>query len=153
MRERYVVLCKKNQQLSILHEMNMKITINDERKIFAVQQEFSGLFPYLRIEFHAKPEKKGGIASKKMISASSKTIGECRVIHKKGTITITPNLTVAELEEHFRDVFGLTITIYRRSGKTWLRTSLTSSWTLGEQNRMGEELSKHSTLDEDQAAE
>lgn len=131
----------------------MKITINDQRKIFAVQQEFSEQFPYLRIEFHAKPVKKGGVASKKVISHSSKTIGECRVIHKKGTITITPNLTVAELEEHFRDVFGLSVVICRRSGKAWLGTSLTNSWTLEEQNKMGGELSKHESLDENQAAE
>ena len=120
----------------------MKIIINDHRKIFAVQEEFSNFFPYLKIVFHARPAKKGAAPSGKIVSAPSKTLGECRLQHNKGTITISPEMTVAELENHFSDIYGLDVSIYRQSGKAWLETSATDSWTLAQQNKMGEELSR-----------
>jgi hypothetical protein len=131
----------------------MKISINDHRKIFAVKEEFSRFFPYLTLEFHGKPEKKDGPSSKKMIKHASKTIGECRVIHKKGSLTLTPHLTVADLEETFRDVFGLSVIVYRKTGKAWLEISLSDKWTLEQQNKLGEELSEKGYIEEDQAAE
>jgi hypothetical protein len=43
----------------------MKLTINDSRKIFAIQHEFSEIFPCLKVEFFAKPPKAGGVPSQK----------------------------------------------------------------------------------------
>ena len=71
----------------------------------------------------------------------SKTLGECRVIHSKGTITITPQMTVANLEQNMNDVFGLSVQVFRKSGNAWLETSVTDNWTLEQQNNQGEELS------------
>lgn len=71
----------------------------------------------------------------------SKTLGECRTIHKKGQITITPNMTVNDLEQCFSDIFGLGVQVFRKSGKVWLETTVTDGWTLEEQNNQGKELS------------
>ncbi len=120
----------------------MKITINDSRKIFAIQEEFSKLFPYLKLEFFAKPHTAGGGSPKKQIKHNSKTLGECRTIHNKGKITITPNMTVSDLEQNFGDVYGLGVQVFRKSGKVWLETTVTDGWTLDEQNSQGESLSK-----------
>lgn len=38
----------------------MKIAINDNRKIFAIQEEFNTAFPYLKLEFYSKPHKSQG---------------------------------------------------------------------------------------------
>lgn len=119
----------------------MKIIINDRRKIFAIQEDFNTMFPYLKLEFFAKPHKIGGPSAKKFMKSSSKTLGECRTIHKKGTITITPKMTVSDLEQNFADTFGLSVQVFRKSGKVWLETTVTDSWTLEEQNRQGEALS------------
>jgi len=119
----------------------MQIIINDHRKIFAVQEEFNNLFPYLKIEFFAKAHKTGAPSSKKIIKHHSKTLGECRTIHNKGTFTISPNMTVAELEQNFSDVYGLSVQVFRKSGKFWLETSITDNWPLQKQNKQGEELS------------
>ena len=51
-------------------------------------------------------------------------------------------MTVIDLEKKFREVFGLGIQVFRKSGKAWLETTLTDNWTLEEQNRQGEALSK-----------
>jgi hypothetical protein len=120
----------------------MKLAINDKRKIFAIQDEFNALFPYLKLEFFAKPHKPGGASAKKLMKSNSKTLGECRTIHSDGKITITAEMTVSDLEQSFSDVYGLGVQVFRQSGKVWLETTVTDHWTLDEQNRQGEALSK-----------
>ena len=120
----------------------MKILINDRRKISGIQEEFNVLFPYLKLEFFPKPSSRGGKSSEKTIANPSKTLGECRTVHKKGSITITPGMTVSDLADRFRDIYGLEIHLSRNSGKMWLETTLTENWTLEEQNKQGEALSK-----------
>jgi hypothetical protein len=51
-------------------------------------------------------------------------------------------MTVSNLEQKFRDVYGLSVQVFRRSGKAWLETTFTDGWTLEEQNSQGEDLSK-----------
>jgi hypothetical protein len=128
--------------LHSLKEKTMKISINDHRKIHAIQDEFNQVFPYLKIEFFSKPHVSGGQSSKKMMTSSSKTLGECRTVHNKGSITISPELTVDELEQRFMDVYGLSIQVFRKSGKVWLETTITDGWTLEKQNEQGKELSE-----------
>ncbi|MCE3227700.1 MAG: hypothetical protein K0S32_2251 [Bacteroidetes bacterium] len=120
----------------------MKLLINDRRKVFAIQESFNAAFPYLKLEFFSKPHQRGGATSKKLIKVSSKTLGECRVIHNSGSITIMPSMTVSELEQHFNDIYGLSVQVFRKSGKVWLETTVTDGWTLQEQNTQGEALSK-----------
>lgn len=120
----------------------MKVTINDKRKIFAIQEEFNQLFPYLKLEFFSKPHKPGGATAKKFVKHNSKTLGECRTVHNMGQITITPQMTVTDLEQRFSDVYGLGVQVFRQSGKVWLETTVTDKWTLEEQNSQGEALSK-----------
>ncbi len=119
----------------------MKININDNRKIFAIQEEFNMMFPFLKIEFFSKPHKVNGPSAKKLMKHNSKTLGECRTIHNKGEITITPGLTVSDLEQRFQDVYGLNVQVFRKSGKIWLETTVTDGWSLDEQNKQGEALS------------
>lgn len=121
----------------------VKITINDHRKIFAIQQDFNEAFPYLKLEFFKKSNSSGGQPGMKPVE-ENKTIAECRTRHNNGTIEINPNMTVADLEHYFADVFGITVNVWRKSGKVWLETSVTEGWTLLEQNKQGEALSKAS---------
>lgn len=118
----------------------MKISINDHRKIFALQQAFATAFPYLKLEFFAKPHQEKGRPSRKFVKHPSVTVGDCRTLHNTGNITITENMTVAELERRFADVYGLGVQLFRKSGTTWLETSVTSDWSLSEQNKAGENL-------------
>ncbi len=118
----------------------MKIAINDHRKVFAIQEAFAKAFPYLKLEFLAKPHQAQGGHSGKFIRHNSITVGECRTQHKTGNITITENMTVADLEKRFADVYGLRVQVFRKSGKVWLETTVTSDWTLKDQNKQGESL-------------
>ena len=120
----------------------MKITINDHRKIFAIQEEFSAVFPYLKLDFLSKPHEPSGEAGKKAVTNESKTLDECRTIHNKGEITITQSMTIADLEERFEDVYGLGVQVFCKSDKKWVDTSTTKKFTLEEQNRAGKALDK-----------
>lgn len=120
----------------------MKISITDHRKIFAIQKEFSELFPYLKPVFFAKASRPDGKPSKKETLHPSKTLGECRTIHNKGTVTITPNMTAEELFQTFRDVYGLSVELYRKLGTEWFEMTPKGEWTLEELNKEGEELAQ-----------
>ena len=93
----------------------MRIEINNNRKIFAIQEEFNSSFPNLKIEFYEKPSKPGGSPSGKKVNSNSKTLAECRAVHNTGSISILPGMTVGELNQNFRDVYGLTTVISQNS--------------------------------------
>lgn len=100
----------------------MKIQINDHRKIFALQEEFNKFFPNLKIEFLSKPSKVGNPPSEKLVKGA-KTLGDCRVVHNKGELTLLPSTTVADLKQTLADTYGLSIVILRRSGHKWIETN------------------------------
>jgi hypothetical protein len=120
---------------------NLKITISDDRKIQAIQNEFKKAFPFLSIEFFVKPHTKYGSSPHKFIKSHAKTLGECRTLHKKGHVEISPGMAVKTLEEMFQDNYGISILIFRKSGKTWLETTATDGWSLEKQNAEGKALS------------
>lgn len=120
----------------------MNLTINDKSSISAVQEEFNSCFPYLKLEFFLKPHKPGGATAREYLIPENKTIGECRTVRNKGKVKLLPGMSVLELEQSFRDIYGLAVQVFRKSGKVWLETTVTDNWTLEEQNRQGEELSK-----------
>jgi hypothetical protein len=113
----------------------MKLQINDHRKIFAVQEEFNKLFPHLKIEFMSKPNKVGGQSSGKVLE-SSKKLGDCRVVHNKGELTLLPSLTAADLKQTFSDTYGLAIAIFHKSINGWNEISNNGNQSLQEQNAM-----------------
>lgn len=120
----------------------MEIVIRDDRKISSILEEFNTAFPYLRLEFFIKSNKLGSAFSKKFINQDGKTLGECRVLKTKGSIKITPDMTVVDLEKGFMELYGLGVEVFRQSGKIWLETTVTDGWSLEEQNKQGESLSK-----------
>lgn len=89
----------------------MKITINDHRKVAAIQQEFNSIFPDLKLEFHARPNTANGPPAEKLVKDGGKSLLECRSTHQKGVIEIDTNMSVDRIKEEFRDVFGLSVEI------------------------------------------
>ncbi|MBK9282948.1 MAG: hypothetical protein IPM51_01360 [Sphingobacteriaceae bacterium] len=120
----------------------MNVFINDDQKISDLQSDFSKIFPFLKIEFFSQMHKKGGGSAKKLMLPAHLTIGESRTIHKSGVLNITPQMSVSVLEGNFRDMYGLGVQVFRKSGSIWLETTVTDDWTLEDQNKQGEALSK-----------
>jgi hypothetical protein len=121
---------------------DLKILISDSRKISAIQEEFNNRYPFLKLEFFSGKHAAGEPTARKLMKPVGKTIGECRRTHKRGHIQIDSEMTVAELERQFRELYGLNVQLFRKSGKLWLETSVTDGWTLEAQNNQGEALSK-----------
>ncbi len=119
----------------------MKIKIDNNSKISSIQEEFNAAFPFLRIEFFSEPSQPGGTSLVKVIKSQGRTLNECRTVHNKNSVSITPDLSVADLDQLFRNNYGLGVQVFRKSGKAWLETTVTEGWTLEEQNRQGEALS------------
>lgn len=124
--------------------MNMNestfITVSDKYKIHTIKEKFNTFFPYLRIELFKSATNVSGISEKNL------PLEEFRLNGNTDTIVISPNMTVFDLEMRFKNIYGLMAQIYRKSGKIWLETTVTDSWTLEEQNKQGESLSKNSTF-------
>ncbi|MBI1767155.1 MAG: hypothetical protein HYR67_02130 [Bacteroidetes bacterium] len=112
----------------------MKIQINDHRKIFAVQEEFNKFLPHMRIDFLSKSSHLKSSASEKLMDGS-KTLGDCRVVHAKGDLTLLHSMTVADLKETLRDVYGLSVVVLRRSGTKWIETEENANFSLDEQDK------------------
>lgn len=110
----------------------MRIDINNHRKIFAIQEEFTNGFQNLQLSFHQKPSKPGGASSEEYVESSSRTLSACRASGHAGFITISPEMTVGELKQHFSDVFELTIDVFHRTGKeTWGHIPVSEAETIG----------------------
>ncbi len=119
----------------------MKILINDRRKLFAIQEDFSGMFPCLELRFFARPKNLKSSASRKLVE-NSKTLGECRIVHTKGTLTITPQMSVAELEENFRSIYGLSVQVVAKIANKRITLRTRKEITLEELNANGSVLNK-----------
>lgn len=99
-----------------------------------IAKGFSSAFPFLRIELYKlNTLKKESLPLCFKINQDSETVR---------TINMKANTTVAALEKEFFSV-GVKAEVLRKSGKVWIETSLTSDWTLQQQNLEGEEISKH----------
>lgn len=119
----------------------MKIIIKDTSSIKEIQQAFSEVYPFLRIEFFKTRHIPGKLFSKKDRIAPSEKTGWLNKFQKEAGVQIDAARTVTELEKEFMDILGLYVQVLRRSGSSWIQTSLTDDWSLGRQNREAELLS------------
>lgn len=119
----------------------MKLVIKSAQKIKDLQDSFSEMFQFLKIEFFSRPHRKGSASAKKDMIQGVRFLSDLKGLKKEGSIEIIPTMTVGELESLFSEQFGLSIQVFRKSGKVWLETSVTDHWTLQEQNMEGEDLS------------
>lgn len=115
------------------------INITDEATIEEVQTAFHEHFPYLKLEFYKQEHEEGkGSSNKDKIDVST-TIGDARSESSVGNVSIHGNQKVSTLERVFRDVYGLNVQVFRKSGGLWLQTTTTDDWTLSEQNDTAKE--------------
>jgi hypothetical protein len=118
--------------------MVMKLAKN--KAIGELGNEFSSVYPFLRIEFYK--DVQGRLGSKirqKLVKSSS--LANAGIRHE-GEIEIEETMTVGQLEESFRKLFGLSVQVSRKSGIIWLETTMSDNWTLKQQNDHGRELSE-----------
>jgi hypothetical protein len=117
------------------------IEISDSKKISSLQEEFHEIFPFLKLEFfHHKHNSFQGSYKKDILNPNI-TLKQCRKKHSEGVLLIKEDMKVTEIENLFQDTFGLSAQVFRKSGKSWIETTVTDDWTLKRQNDEGKELS------------
>ncbi len=117
------------------------LKISNNKKVSTLQKEFNEIFPFLKVEFfnHTHQPFKG--SPKKEMLDTKLLFRQCRKKHTPGTIVIKEDMPVFELEELFQELFGLSAQVFRKSGRSWIETTVTDDWTLARQNKEGQDLS------------
>lgn len=117
------------------------LTIQEGTAISTIQSAFTRLFPYLKIEFFRHPHSLHGANAKSDLLPPGEVL-RAHALHGNDTgLVIRKDMSVAELERLFHRHFGLNAQVFRKSGRTWLETTLTDDWSLNKQNTQGYELS------------
>ncbi len=111
--------------------------ITDKKTLREIKGAFHEKFPFLKLEFYAKPHKPGEGSPKQEQLPDHLAIGEIRTIHNEGDFQVKPEMRVRDFEQQFYEKYGLSVQVFRKSGNLWLQTSKTDMWTLAEQNRKG----------------
>lgn len=120
--------------------MTMNIEIKNNQTIGDIQKEFEEMFKFLKLMFFKKPHTDHqGSAKKDLLNSNTKLTN---IKHKNGSISFDENILVNELEKLFSDHFGLNVQVFRKSGKSWIETTVTDNWSLKKQNDQGKELSE-----------
>lgn len=114
----------------------IEITVEHDTLIGDIQKEFNIKYPYLMLEFF-KPNHSA--TSEEKIGPAV-TIG--RLWNSDGIqiLNIKGDRTINDLEKDFKKL-KLCIRVLRKSGRSWIATSLTKDWTLEQQNHEGEMMS------------
>ncbi len=117
------------------------IKISGNTKIIDLQQEFNKEFPYLRLEFFQRAHANRGMSVKKDMLDPGLYLKHCHGKQSYGAVVLREDMKVSDLEELFKNVFGLYAQVFRKSGRSWIETTVTDDWTLQHQNEEGRELS------------
>lgn len=116
----------------------IKLVLTKEGKIGDVQKTFNMAYPFLRLDFHSTNNLNSSLPKRNLLPASSL---ESAGLRDAGELELREDMTVYELEQSFKKLFGLNIQVSRKSGITWLETTKTDKWSLQKQNEHGREIS------------
>jgi hypothetical protein len=120
----------------------MIISIKKDSLVRDIQHQFTVHFPFLKIEF-----LKGSFERETVLKKEYATPGgffkRIPSLESEGEINLDLKQTVSELEEHFKEHYGVSIHIFRKAGNVWIETTLTNDWTLERQNKEAEQMCRN----------
>jgi glycerol-3-phosphate O-acyltransferase len=119
------------------------MTIDASKKLSVIQKEFNSHYPYLKLEFFKRRHEVRAGSLKKDMILHDVTLQQLQSGNTSTTeaLVITPDMPVFRLEQMFQERYKIAVQVFRKSGRSWLETSLTDDWTLRHQNEQGKELS------------
>ena len=125
----------------------MKSPIARQLLIKEVQNEFSGAYPFLKIDFsRGKGERRAAsnptpdntaVSRQPQSEEPDETVNEKAKKLLWDEFGVTDNMKVSELEVLLQYEFSLPAQVLRKSGNLWLETRMTQHWTLRQQNDHG----------------
>ena len=116
----------------------MKVLISRSMTIAEVQASFSEAFPYLKLVFFTKPHKAfKGSPAKYLVQDRNIKISALEKEPRDGELYLEAEMPVWQVERLFEQEFGLHVQVFRKSGNTWLETSVTDNLSLEQQDAKG----------------
>ena len=119
----------------------LELHMKNETTCRTMQEEFWISYPYLKIEFQKYQQTFEGrtIRTEKLLPEEKMLSFYRRPL--LNTINIDSDRTVLQVIKEFENLLYLKLLLLRRSGNSWIETTLTTDWTLEQQNREGKSLS------------
>lgn len=122
----------------------MTVQVAQEKTIGQIQEEFNKQYPYLKLVFFSKKhEAYKGSPAKFMINDRDLVLGDIEKKPHNGVLYLEDNMPTWQVERLFEEEYGLHVQVFRKSGNTWLETSVTDDLTLEEQNFKGQTSERH----------
>lgn len=115
-----------------------KLVLTKNNKIGDVQQNFNTAYPFLKLDFHSSNRLNSSLPKRTLFPTSSL---QSAGLKNEGEFEIHDDMTVGEVEQSFKRLFGLNIQVSRKAGMIWLETTKTDKWSLQKQNEHGREIS------------
>jgi hypothetical protein len=117
--------------------------MQDKKAFQDMQRDFATRYPFLKIDFF----KSLGAPGQQAFPMGGLPVANRRQQWWMGKmeardISLEGQRTVAQLVKDIEEEFAQTVMILRRAGNVWIETSLTTYWTLEQQNREGEHISR-----------
>lgn len=117
----------------------MKLSISKKITVKEVKDQFSALFPYLRLALFQHKHSKGERSVPAHQLSDSTILSEPLPSLKEGSFHFSATTSVGEFEQRLQQEHGIPVQVFRRSGKVWLETIQTDHLTLHQQNEKGKE--------------
>jgi hypothetical protein len=118
----------------------MELYVNANMTAADLIKRFNEFYPFLRLEIYYRGEEMGAASHHCLLK---------EIVNKKTleSFVIVPEMKVSEVESSFWENMGLQVSIFRKSGKTWLESSYTNYWSLERQNILGREMNNFMNLE------
>lgn len=119
----------------------MKLTIAPSKTIGQIQDQFATFFPNLKPVFFTKPHKAYKGSHAKFIVSDRDTLLSSLSpdVPESAELLLELEMPVWQLERLFENEYGLHVQLFRRSGNTWLETSVTDDLTLEQQEKKAQD--------------
>jgi len=116
---------------------NLELHMKNETTCRNMQEEFSVSYPFLKIEFQKYQQTIEGrmIRTEKLLPEEKMSYFYRKT--QLNAIDVGSDRTVLQVIREFEKLLNLKLLLLRRSGKSWIETTLTTDWTLEQQNREG----------------
>ncbi len=114
----------------------MLLHISDSKTVEDLQDRFNDCFPYLKIEFYKEADSNLNGCDKSNLVNPHTFIGEIRKTAYSGTLDIKSWNKTAKVKLDLKDVFGLTVQIFRMHKNEWIPASYSDDLTLKQQSEL-----------------
>jgi hypothetical protein len=126
----------------------MKIILEPNKTLEAIQEEFISYFPFLNLAFfHSEYKANEGYTNKVKLDLNLSLI-EVNLLIENSTLTFEETMKVSEFEKAFFDLTTIAIQVLRKTKNSWIQTIASDHWSLGEQQMEAEALLKEPNKEE-----